>query len=69
MLRWLGRAPEDFLTGPVVDVGDVRLPLAGRDSRLRWSLDELHAELGDGAEAWASPGPTWGSSSGARRTG
>lgn len=22
MLRWLGRAPEDFLTGPVVDVGD-----------------------------------------------
>ncbi len=35
MLRWLHRAPEDFLTGPVLDVGDVRLPVAGTDSRLR----------------------------------
>src|SRR5690348_9696457 len=26
MLRWLGRAPEEFLTGPVRDVGDTRLP-------------------------------------------
>src|SRR5690242_567774 len=24
MLRWLGNAPEDYLSGPVVDVGDVR---------------------------------------------
>ena len=23
MLRWLGQAPEEFLSGPVVDVGDV----------------------------------------------
>lgn len=45
MLRWLGRAPEDFLAGPVVDVGDVRLPEAGSDSRLRWDLNQLHAEL------------------------
>lgn len=45
MLRWLRRAPEDFLTGPVVDVGDVRLPEAGPDSRLRWNLNELHAAL------------------------
>ena len=22
MLRWLDRAPEDFLTGPIVDVGE-----------------------------------------------
>jgi hypothetical protein len=47
MLRWLDRAPEDFLTGPVVDVGDVALPKAGPDSRLRWSLSELHAALND----------------------
>ena len=33
MLRWLQRAPEDFLTGPVVDVGDVTLPEAGTVSR------------------------------------
>ncbi len=45
MLRWLDRAPEEFLTGPVVDVGDVRLPQAGRDSRLRWDLNELHTAL------------------------
>ncbi|MGI8880293.1 MAG: hypothetical protein ACR2KJ_07270 [Jatrophihabitans sp.] len=47
MLRWLGRAPEDFLSGPVVDVGDVRLPDAGADSRLRWNLNELHTALNE----------------------
>lgn len=47
MLRWLRRAPEDFLTGPVVDVGDVRLPDAGPESRLRWDLHELHAALNE----------------------
>jgi hypothetical protein len=45
MLRWLRRAPEDFLTGPVIDVGDVRLPEAGPESRLRWHLNETHAAL------------------------
>jgi hypothetical protein len=45
MLRWLGQAPEDFLTGPVFDVGDVRLPQAGPDSRLRWDLNELYTAL------------------------
>lgn len=45
MLRWLDRAPEEFLTGAVADVGDVRLPRAGPDRRLRWALDELHAAL------------------------
>jgi hypothetical protein len=45
MLRWLRRAPEDFLTGPVVDVGDVRLPEAGPESRLRWNLSETHTAL------------------------
>ena len=35
ILRWIRRAPEDFLTGPVIDVGDLRLPDAGPDMRLR----------------------------------
>lgn len=45
LLRWLGRAPEDFLDGPGVDVGDTALPDAGSDKRLRWNLAELHADL------------------------
>lgn len=45
MLRWLDRAPEEFLTGPDVDVGDVRLPEAGPGSRLRWNLNELYTAL------------------------
>lgn len=47
LLRWLGRAPEDFLTGPVVDVGDVRLVEAGPDRRLRWDLGELHGAMNE----------------------
>ncbi|MGH7623206.1 MAG: hypothetical protein ACREMU_12760 [Gemmatimonadaceae bacterium] len=45
ILRWIRRAPEDFLTGPIVDVGDARLPEAGADSRLRWNLAQTHAAL------------------------
>jgi hypothetical protein len=45
ILRWIRRAPEEFLTGPVVDVGDVRLPAAGTDSRLRWDLSQVHTAL------------------------
>jgi hypothetical protein len=56
MLRWLRRAPEDFLTGPVVDVGDVALPEAGRDSRLRWNLNQVHAALNEQRRA---RGLTW----------
>ena len=47
MLRWLHRAPEDFLAGPVLDVGDVRLPEAAADSRLRWDLHQLHSALNE----------------------
>ena len=47
MLRWLGRAPEEFLAGPVVDVGDVRLPEPGAGSRLRWDLHQLYTALDD----------------------
>jgi hypothetical protein len=57
MLRWLRLAPEDFLVGQVVDVGDVRLPEAGSDSRLRWDLTELHAALNQQRQ---ESGLTWG---------
>lgn len=45
ILRWIDRAPEDFLTGPVVEVAEVRLPTAGPDARLRWDLGELYTAL------------------------
>ncbi|MBO0835392.1 MAG: hypothetical protein J2P28_07720 [Actinobacteria bacterium] len=45
MLRWLGQAPEEFLTGKVLDVGDVQIADPGPDSRLRWDLAQLHAAL------------------------
>jgi hypothetical protein len=47
LLRWLGRAPEEFLTGPALDVGDVQLQDPGPDSRLRWDLAQLHAVLNE----------------------
>lgn len=47
ILRWLGRAPEEFLTGAAVDVGPVELPEAGPESRLRWDLPRLHAALNE----------------------
>jgi len=47
LLRWLGRAPEEFLAGPAADVGDVRLPDPGADSRLRWDLAQLHAAVNE----------------------
>jgi hypothetical protein len=47
ILRWLRRAPEEFLSGPVIDVGDVRLPQPGSDSRLRWDLRQVHAALNE----------------------
>lgn len=56
MLRWLGRAPEDFLTGTRTDVGDARLPEADANSRLRWNLNELHTALD---EQRKEQGLTW----------
>jgi hypothetical protein len=47
MLRWLGQAPEEFLAGPAVPVGDTSLPELRPGSRLRWDLGELHAALDD----------------------
>lgn len=45
MLRWLGRAPEDFLAGPPRQAGDITLPQPGPDRRLRWDLPRLHGAL------------------------
>ncbi|MDQ1691283.1 MAG: hypothetical protein QOD87_1391 [Pseudonocardiales bacterium] len=47
ILRWIRRAPEEFLAGPLVDVGDVRLPEAGADRRLRWDLSQVYAALNE----------------------
>jgi hypothetical protein len=47
ILRWIRRAPEEFLTGPVVYVTDTQLPEAGPESRLRWDLAQLHASLNE----------------------
>jgi len=64
MLRWLGQAPEEFLAGTVVDVGDVRLPDPGPDSRLRWDLNRLHAALNEQRQdrglTWAELAQTLG---------
>ena len=44
MLRWLGRAPEDFVHGSSGDER-YRLPEPGPDRRLRWSLRRLYEAL------------------------
>lgn len=45
ILRWVRRSPEEFLTGPVVDVGETRLPEADTDCRLRWDLSQVYEAL------------------------
>jgi hypothetical protein len=56
LLRWIGHAPEDFLTGSAADVGDTTLPEAGPDRRLRFDLPQLHAALN---QARQDRGHTW----------
>ena len=56
LVRWIGRAPEDFLTGSVVHVGDTTLPNAGPDRRLRFNLPSLYAALDHERQA---RGHTW----------
>jgi hypothetical protein len=57
LLRWLGQAPEEFLTRHALDVGDVRLPDPSNDSRLRWDLAQLYAAL---TRERQRQGLTWG---------
>jgi hypothetical protein len=45
ILRWLDRAPEDFLSGPRDDRGHVDLPPAAEDRRLRWDLAAVYNAL------------------------
>jgi hypothetical protein len=45
LLQWLGRAPEEFLTGRRREVGEARLPSVGPDVRLRWDLPQLHGAV------------------------
>ena len=47
ILRWLGRAPEEFLTGPNHAVGRTALPQTDAHHRLRWDLNELYAALNE----------------------
>ena len=60
MLRWLGRAPEEFLTalpGPDgAGAAHPALPAAGADRRLRWDLKALHGALD---EQRRQQGLTW----------
>lgn len=56
LLRWIGRAPEDFLTGSVSDVGATTLPAAGPDRRLRFDLPSLYEALNRERQA---RGYTW----------
>lgn len=45
MLRWLGRAPEDFVADRAPGTRNVPLPAADEDHRLRWNLRRLYAVL------------------------
>ncbi len=42
MLRWIGRAPEEFIADPVAGSAGVGLPVAASDRRLRWNLVALY---------------------------
>ena len=44
VLRWLGSAPEQFVSG-IRRNGDDALPLVGPDRRLRWNLKVLYDAL------------------------
>ena len=67
MLRWLGRSPEEFLSGPVVDVGDVWLPESGPESRLRWDLNQLYTAVNEKRHARGLTWSGWRRSLAARR--
>lgn len=45
LLRWIERAPEDFVHDLAPGIDAVPLPRAGPDRRLRWNLPDLHRAL------------------------
>jgi hypothetical protein len=47
MLRWIGRAPEEFIAEPVPGSAGVGFPLVGADRRLRWNLGSLYDAMND----------------------
>ncbi len=42
LLRWIGRAPEEFIADPVAGTVGIGLPVAGPGRRLRWNLSALY---------------------------
>jgi len=52
----VGAGSREFLTGPVIDVGEVQLPEPGPGSRLRWNLNQLHTALNEQRQ---ERDPTW----------
>ena len=56
MLRWLGRAPEDFVVEPHPDTVGVPLPDVDSAHRLRWDLVATYTALND---ARTRHGATW----------
>lgn len=47
MLRWIGRAPEEFMAHPVPGSAGVGLPVTGPDRRLRWNLGALYGAMNE----------------------
>ena len=45
MLRWISRAPEEFIPHPVEVSARIDLPVAGPDRRLRWNVNALYQAL------------------------
>lgn len=56
MLRWLERAPEEFIARPRPGTSGVPLPEADPAHSLRWNLPALHAALDD---VRRTRGATW----------
>jgi hypothetical protein len=62
MLRWLERAPEEFIVEPHPDTAWVPLPEADPAHRLRWDLAALYRALNDARTARAA---SWEETAGA----
>jgi hypothetical protein len=47
MLRWIGRAPEEFIADPVPGSAGMGLHVPGPDRRLRWNLSALYGAMNE----------------------